>query len=374
MPIALKKRRLRLPLSSKGMSSRRVCSMDEQAILTSVKQVLGEQYGQSNCSLASLNTRSLDDERLVYKMYRVDVPGNLSWVMCAAHDELSASSTFQWGEHVTPMVWLEQRAMLLNALASQEYPAPRVIRARAGESVVRSGSWSVVMTTFTDGQLSQFVPEALSQAGTLLARLHTLPEIMPPWPSWWNTAYSLPHAIEELEKVSASIPASHHMFHRACHTTLLKLLHALPTLPEVLIHGDCWMQNAVLSSGGIVFIDWESAGRGAAIVDLADFLLRSQCDAYGAPPHAISEPHIIAAVSGYAVHRMPSEPELDLLVDATCFSCVWRAAWMFSRVQALGWTPRVEQGLARVQATYAIAEQTARIARSAFQEFGTVIS
>lgn len=43
--------------------------MDEQAILTYVKSVLAEHYGQSDCCLHSLNTRSLDDERVVYQMY-----------------------------------------------------------------------------------------------------------------------------------------------------------------------------------------------------------------------------------------------------------------------------------------------------------------
>ncbi len=349
--------------------------MDEQTILTDVESVLAKQYGQSDCSLHSLNTRSLDDEHIVYKMYRVDVPNNSPWVVFAAHDELMAARTFQWGMHITPAVWLERRAMLLNDLASQAYPVPRVIPALSGECVVRSGSWSLLVTTFTNGQLSQFVSESLSQVGTLLARLHTLPlDAMPPWPSWWNTAYSIPHAIEEMDRVTALIPPSHRTFYQACRATLHTILHVLPTLPEVLIHGDCWMQNAVCTAQRIVLIDWESAGRGAALLDLADFLLRSQCDKHGAPPNATSEQHVSAAVSGYALYRIPSEPELDLLVDAMRFSTVWRAAWMFTRVPSEGWTSRLEQGLTRVQATYDIAEPTACMARSAFHEFGTSVS
>lgn len=344
--------------------------MDEQAILTLIQLVLAEQYGQCDCSLYSLNTRSLDDERIVYKMYRVSLPGNSGWIVYAAHDDLLFSHTFRWGMDVTPAFWLERRAMLLNALTSQAYPVPRVIPSRSDEWVVRSDSWSVVVTTFIDGQLSQFVPKSLVQVGTLLARLHSLPlDIMPPWPSWWNTAYSIPHALDELEHVRASISPSYRAFYQVCCTMLHTFLHVLPTLPDVLIHGDCWMQNAVVTSAGTVLIDWESAGHGAAILDLADFLLRSQCNAYGALPHAISESHITAAVAGYAAHRMPSESEFALLVDATRFSCVWRAAWTFARVCSEGWTPRLEQGLARIRTTYDIAEPTACIARSAFQKF-----
>src|SRR5436853_2345089 len=272
-------------------------SMDEQTILASVKSVLAEQYGQSDCSLYSLNTRSLDDERIVYKMYRVDVPCNSSWVVFAAHDELMADDTFRWGTYVRPLVWLEQRAMLLNVLASQAYPVPRVILARSDECIVRSGSWSLLVTTFIDGQISQFTPKPLSQVGTLLARLHTLSLDGISWPSWWNTQYSIPHAIDALDSVTASIPRTHRAFYETCRSTLHTFLHALPTLPEVLIHGDGWMQNAVCTEQGVVLIDWESAGRGAALSDLADFLLRSQCDEYGAPPSALNEQHLTAAVS-----------------------------------------------------------------------------
>ena len=47
---------------------------------------------------------------------------------------------------------------------------------------------------------------------------------------------------------------------------------------------------------------------------------------------------------------------------------------MFTRVRVTGWTPRLEQGLARVQATYDIAETTACIARSIFQELDMSVS
>ncbi len=134
------------------------------------------------------------------------------------------------------------------------------------------------------------------------------------------------------------------------------------------------MQNAVVTDAGIVFIDWESAGRGAAILDLADFLLRSQCDAYGAPPDTLRPSHVEAAVSGYASHRMPSDDELELLALATRFSSVWRAAWMLTQVRAEGWTPRLEQRLAHIQATYELAEPTASLARSAFQRYRLSVS
>ena len=134
------------------------------------------------------------------------------------------------------------------------------------------------------------------------------------------------------------------------------------------------MQNAVVTDTGIVFIDWESAGRGAAILDLADFLFRGQCNAYGAPPDALLPENVTAAVSGYASQRIPNDDELDLLGLAMRFSSAWSAAWMFTQVLTEGWTPRREQRLTRAQATYEIAEPTAHLARSAFQGFRTFVA
>jgi Ser/Thr protein kinase RdoA (MazF antagonist) len=349
--------------------------MDEQALLVFLQQVLAEHYGQSDCSLHSLNSRSLDNGRIVYKMYRVDLKNYSSWVICAAHEDLINTHTFQWERQEMAFSWLAQRVEALTALTAQGYPVPHVLLTRTNVAVVQSGPWSVLVTTWIAGQNSQFQPEPLSQAGALLARLHTLPlEAMPSRPARWNTTYSIPHAIKALEGVRASIPASHDAFYRECSATLRTALDVLPDVPDVFIHADCWMQNVVCTSQGIVFIDWESAGRGAAILDLADFLFRSQCDAYGAPPDALLPAHVTAAVSGYASQRVPNDHELDLLALATRFCCAWSAAWMLTRVLVEGWTPRLEQRLTRSEATYELAEPTARLARSAFQEFRTCIS
>jgi Ser/Thr protein kinase RdoA (MazF antagonist) len=345
--------------------------MNEQAILVFIQQTLEEHYDQSDCALYSLNTRTLDDGCIVYKMYRIDRGDYPSWVISAAHDDLVSSHTFgwEWEPQGTALAWLEMRAKLLLALTHQGYPVPHVVFTLSGACVVRAGAWSVFVTTWVVGQSSLFQPGALSQAGALLARLHMLPlEAMPPLqPARWNSRYSIPHALLALEEVRVSIPSSHQPFYQACYTALQAMLSALSILPEALIHTDCWMQNVVVTEASTVFIDWESAGRGAAILDLADFLLRSQCDANGAPPHTLRPPHVTAAASGYASHRTPGNNELDLLALAMHFSCAWRAAWMFTQLRSGGWTSKLEQGLARSQATYEIAEQTTCLALSVFR-------
>ena len=167
--------------------------MDEQAILASMQRVLAEYYGQSECTFHSLNTRSLDDASIVYKMYRVDLNDHTSWVISATHDQIIDSHTFRWELQGTATTWLEARARLLIALTRQRYPAPEIILALSGACVVKSGTWSVLVTSWITGPNSQFQPEPLAQAGALLARLHMLPlEAMPFQPARWNSSYSIP--------------------------------------------------------------------------------------------------------------------------------------------------------------------------------------
>ena len=45
--------------------------MDEMAIQNFAQHVLKDYYAQADCELLSLNTRALDDARIVYKMYQV---------------------------------------------------------------------------------------------------------------------------------------------------------------------------------------------------------------------------------------------------------------------------------------------------------------
>lgn len=175
--------------------------MDEQALLASVKSVLAEKYGHSDCALYSLNTRSLDDEHIVYKMYRVDIPERPSWVVFAAHDQLVQGRTFRWDTSLSPRQWQEQRASVLTTLADQHYPAPRVIPSLEGKLVISEGPWHLLVTTFLDGQAGGVSLEHLARLASTLGRLHSLPMPEGVGLSRWNRAYSLPHALSCLEQV-----------------------------------------------------------------------------------------------------------------------------------------------------------------------------
>ena len=161
--------------------------------------------------------------------------------------------------------------------------------------------------------------------------------------SWWNPTYSLPHARERLSAASSSVPTSYQGLYANVQHTLGMIEQQLRTLPEVLIHGDCWPPNGVdTGDARVVLIDWECAGRGAALLDLGAFLLACQCDQRGDFPSTVDEARIAAAVDGYAQWRDPTPHEMDLLLEAIRFSICWRGAWLFARLAQEGWTPGVE--------------------------------
>jgi len=332
--------------------------------------LLEERYERTEPHLHTLNTRQLDDGRSVYRMFRVEQSGELPMVLFAAHDDLVNNRTFRWQSNQCVSDWLQQRAQLLLFLAEQAYPAPRVLPSLEGALMVRYQQWNLLLTTFIEGRTSLVTPENMSLLASTLGQLHhlSLSSFSPSASAWWNSSYSLPHALERLQSVQGDVPASYWGLYEQCRETLRTIQHLWLTLPQALIHGDCWAPNGVRlpDSQEVVLIDWEGAGKGPAILDLGSFLLHCQDDEHGALAETMNESRISAVVQGYSQWRIPSSPEIDLLLDAIRFRSAWIGAWMFSRLSQEEWTPRLEQGLGHIQQGYALAEPTARLARTLF--------
>jgi hypothetical protein len=70
--------------------------------------------------------------------------------------------------------------------------------------------------------------------------------------------------------------------------------------PQVLLHGDCYRNNAITDNSGVWFIDWELAALGPGEVDLATLTL-------GWPPESVA-----VLTSAYASARWPSGPRPDI--------------------------------------------------------------
>jgi Ser/Thr protein kinase RdoA (MazF antagonist) len=331
--------------------------------------ILEDSYGLSDYQLRSLSSRNLGDGTCVYQTYHIQRSSLPSLVLMACHDRLVEKSTFRWERDQSVQDWFGERVLLLRYLEQQGYPAPRVFPSRNSTAIVRHEHWNIFVTTFLEGQVHLTSPDNLYFLAGAVGRLHCLALLPSIGLSWWNTSYSLPHALRQLEACAPFIPASHQAFYDQCKRAFTTIQHALHRLPECIIHGDVWVLNGVRTSEQeVVLIDWEGAGRGAALLDLSELLLKGQYDAYGAIPESIKEDYIAALVSGYTQWRFPEPIECELLVDALRFRSAWVGAWRLSNVLREGWTARMEKVLNQVQRGYQLAEPTAALALQHFAQ------
>jgi Ser/Thr protein kinase RdoA (MazF antagonist) len=146
-----------------------------------------------------------------------------------------------------------------------------------------------------------------------------------------------------------------------CQATL-RQSHGLQTLPETIIHGDCWMGNAVTSPASpTVLIDWEYAGRGIALLDLGSLL--SDCLNVGETAFELDDMRIKAVMDGYQCFRMLSTNEADALAMAIRFGSAFRTAIRCHLAQQFGWIGGVQRGLAHERIRFALSERMAQSTR-----------
>jgi hypothetical protein len=145
--------------------------MVEQHIEAHFQRLLDEHYELGEVAFHSLNTRTLDDNTLVYQVYQL-VGDQASWVLTAAHEDLVKYHTYRFdvGEK-TVYSWLLGRARILMALSDQHYPASRVLPANS-MAVTQAGPWSILVTNWSDGNNGLTHLHEIEQAGMALAQLH----------------------------------------------------------------------------------------------------------------------------------------------------------------------------------------------------------
>ncbi|HEX2915435.1 MAG TPA: phosphotransferase [Chloroflexia bacterium] len=218
------------------------------------------------------------------------------------------------------------------------FPAPHLRLTLQGERVFlwQPGSWGYAHD-FIEGQHPQLEPSTLTELGHLLGRLHSLaskPEDYPVRVRWLD---DLPHAIRRAElssenpdwgKKAAEVAAS------------LKDLPDLSNLPLGLIHTDVHEGNLLRAPDGKLYmLDWEDAGLGEALFDLAlvlgwncvwqhrgglDFLKRDR----NRPPdlYDFDELHCRSFLQAYQQERPLDQLEMALLGPAIRFVMGWFAS------------------------------------------------
>jgi Ser/Thr protein kinase RdoA (MazF antagonist) len=266
--------------------------------------------------------------------------------------------------------WLRERARVLEWLAQQGYPAPRVVRARNGKLLATDAGYCALAITYLPGRLLPRTTQHLERLGGVLGWLHALgarsgTDVSLP-ASWWHP---LDHAITpllaQLDGVRAAVPARWQPLHAAFVATLAAV-GVRGDLPLTTIHGDCYPANAVETTAGeVALIDWDCAGRGAAVLDLGSLLLAAQPDIAVSEPLTVDPRLVAAMLAGYRQHREPTVQERTHLLAATRFGVAFVGALRFAWAREQGWSERLEWSLRRLQARYTAAEEVARLAQEA---------
>lgn len=247
-------------------------------------------------------------------------------------------------------------ARLLALFERLGYPAERVVPALDGPPVTRAGASALLMTTALGIPLQAWQPEhtrqhpaersqadAISPAlltaiGSLLGRLHAIAH-----DTWamaidtvgLNPAGEVHYGLHCLAQLEGRVPAHRSVEYRR----LVAQLEQIPSFsgcPETLIHGDCHLGNVVVTTDRApVFVDWEAAGRGAAITDLAQAL--SSLDERDTAEPDVNAIH--ALMQGYTGQRALGALEKSLLPDAIRFRILVTLAGAFERRCAPDYAP-----------------------------------
>lgn len=273
--------------------------------------LLDNVYGFEPASVASLSLFDNPDRGV----YRVEDAQGQAWLLRLARQ-------------TSDEPWMLRPASVLQWLDAQSFPAPRVRPTLTGALVGTHAGWWSCLLTFVHGHMIEPQPAPLGAVGAALAQLHALgltpgAAALPPSP--WHPATAIPTTLEALS-AAAGLPSSLQPLRQG----LAEAAHQLEqrtNLPLSLVHGDCWHTNAIQTEhGGIVFVDWDGAGRGLPVLDLGQILLASHYD-LAQPLRLQPDPKRMAAIlAGYTVHRSLLLAERQALLAAMRFGLAYRFA------------------------------------------------
>ncbi|MFN8493400.1 MAG: phosphotransferase [Caldilineaceae bacterium] len=230
---------------------------------------------------------------------------------------------------------LQGLVSVLEFLAQATYPAERVVRTASDSPIALWDERPVLVTTFSGRALTAwqpaahsggpppiahpselaYAPEILFALSKAVGQLHCLqPDVTLPRAGMLPSR-ELNWAATLLAEIEPVVPPP--LARQYAHlVTAVQTADRYEDLPFTLIHNDCNPSNVVITpTGQIALIDWESAGRGPALIDIG--ILLSNC--FSKAQLAIKREAVAAIVEGYCQVQRLSEAELERLPDAIRF-------------------------------------------------------
>jgi Ser/Thr protein kinase RdoA (MazF antagonist) len=302
--------------------------------------------------------------------YVVRPDGAGPWVVRACRADAPVPVHVSAFAAATMLDWLLTRASILDCLEARGYPAPRVIRTRAGDPVGTDGIWLTLATAFVEGPLIRPSLAQLRMLGAALGRLHALGPVDDIGRASWYPEEAIPATLARLDAVEALVPDDWQALHRGFRHTAQAVAESLGVLPRGVVHGDAWPGNAVQSGpDAVTLIDWETSGLGLPVLDLGNCLIKSLLDAEPAvdgPAGWLVEPdedRVGAVARGYGSQRLLGAAERALLPDAVRFGACYVGAIHLHQALAEGVSgASMDPRLERLRNRMAVSEAVARLA------------
>ena len=152
----------------------------------------------------------------------------------------------------------------LNCVQTYHLPAPEYLSSPTGEKNFHQGGRHVVAQEKVEGQVPEISVDVCRIIGQQLGKLHQKPtEELPPKPHWLNG--------DDLSTKLAELKGQSFKYVTKALETYEQLKDInFDSFPQVLIHGDITRDNLLFREEELqAILDWEQAGVGAAIMDLA---------------------------------------------------------------------------------------------------------
>lgn len=221
------------------------------------------------------------------------------------------------------------RHRLISWLVEHDFPAPDVIPARNGETLIACDGRFFEVRTFCEGK--DFNPERSGQRysfGELLARYHQLVRRFPAPPDDSGAPRYSPAAVLGLTEILLErdiMGDLHDLLSwydlRAAEIRRTMNMDSYNALPHLVLHGDVHSDNVLFNeSEAVALLDYDQATYDARIVDLADALIgfataedRAGWKSWGVFRGPLDIDASAELISGYVSREPLSATELELL-------------------------------------------------------------